>query len=311
MTLVPKSQRPRDEHLRRCVLLPRGRVAFRRGLAALGMAEGGTILLPAYIGITDREGSGVFDPIRELGVHYDFYRLDDKLSPDLEDLAEKIERPSVEAVLAIHYFGFCQPGFDSVVELCQRHDVHLIEDCAHAFASTHEEGKLGTFGTFSFFSIHKFLPTADGGILRAGEGFPWAQADLEDDVAHDTLLLLYKSDIESIAETRRRNFEQLSDRLGEIHGLRPLYSGLPEGIVPLNCPVVIEARDRDEVYFALQERGVETVSLYYRLIPQIREADYPVSHELSRSILNLPIHQDIGPEEIDQLCRKLAEVLEG
>ena len=82
------------------------RVGFNHLLKNLHFKDEEKILLPAYIGITDREGSGVFDPISELKINYDFYGLEKNLKINKEDLETKILSGQFKAVLIIHYFGF-------------------------------------------------------------------------------------------------------------------------------------------------------------------------------------------------------------
>src|SRR3989344_6228380 len=108
------------------------RSAFLMALKLLSIQKRGKILLPAYIGINDKEGSGVFDPIRALGVDYEFYALDANLAVVKEDFKRKVSQPDVAAVLVIHYFGFCAGNFDYVYKLCRAQKKFLIEDCAHA-----------------------------------------------------------------------------------------------------------------------------------------------------------------------------------
>ena len=52
-----------------------------------------------------------------------------------------------------------------------------------------------------------------------------------------------------------------------------------------------------------------TIALYYRLIDAIRPEEFPVSHLLSRSILNLPVHQDTEIADLHQLTDALEAAL--
>ena len=54
----------------------------------MNLTPGERVLLPAYVGWSAKEGSGVFDPVDELGVPYAFYRLDDRLRIDLYGLEQ-------------------------------------------------------------------------------------------------------------------------------------------------------------------------------------------------------------------------------
>lgn len=59
----------------------------------------------------------------------------------------------------------------------------------------------------------------------------------------------------------------------------------------------------------MNRAGFGVVSLYHTLIEPISESVYPESHRLSRKILNLPVHQDILPEDLDALIACLKKSL--
>ena len=62
------------------------RDAFYKILKTLDFGKNKKILLPSYIGVTEREGSGVFDPIKRDAVPYQLYTLDKRLSAFEDEL---------------------------------------------------------------------------------------------------------------------------------------------------------------------------------------------------------------------------------
>lgn len=308
--MIEKKPELNKKFLKKEYLMPRGRSALLQAMKLLKLDKKSKILLPSYIGINDKEGSGVFDPIIELGVGYEFYKLDEDLSVNKEEFAKKIKQDEVKAALVIHYFGFYQRNFDYVLKICKINQKYLIEDCAHAFNSFYRNKKLGRYGDIGFYSIHKFLPTDDGGILLINNNNIEIPAGLKDEISHRTLMILQKSDIKQINKARRENFLYLLKRIKQIKGIRAFYNQFPEGIVPLNFPVLIEKGDRNDIYFKLLGEEIETVSLYHQMIPQIKKEEYPISHYISNHILNLPIHQDITRDNIDTILKELRNILE-
>jgi len=287
---------------RREYFTPNARTAFFRILTSV--APKGTILLPAYIGINDREGSGVLDPVQKAGVAFEFYAVDEQLSPVMSDLEQKIAQSDVTSVLAIHYFGFPSTTFDQVVALCCAQNKFLIEDCAHALDSYHGKKRLGTFGDASFFSLHKLLAVENGGMLQINSNT--MTHEFADDIDIYSLASYARADLERMRQVRRDNYRYLQSKLA---GVKSFFTSLPDGVTPMNFPVLIEGKDRDDVYFALRDAGVPTSSLYHTLIPQIKESDYPQSYEVSRRISNLPIHQDITHDDIDRMIEILRTIL--
>jgi dTDP-4-amino-4,6-dideoxygalactose transaminase len=286
----------------RRIFLDKGRTAFSYILKQIGRNK--KILLPSYIGITDREGSGVFDPVVENRIDYDFYNLNKDLSIDNSDFLKKIKDPRIKSVLIIHYFGFAQNDIEQIAKICKEHNKYLIEDCAHSLLSKFNNKELGSFGDASFFSLHKILSMEGGGVLQINN------PNVRDPKIPDTdhIRLYPKFDLKKIAEIRRANYLYLLEKLKSISFIEILYPNLPENTVPLNFPILINNKNRDEVYFEMLERGIELVSLYYRLIKQIGK-EYSNSHYVSKHITNLPIHQAITFSDINRIVKELKTIL--
>ena len=114
------------------------------------------VLLPSYIGITDREGSGIYDPIINTDLNHDFYMLNDDLSISIDKIENSIKSNKYKLVLLVHYFGFKISNIEEISRLCKERGVIVVEDCAHLY--THNINYLsnaGTFGDFVFYSLQK------------------------------------------------------------------------------------------------------------------------------------------------------------
>ncbi|MCS7028925.1 MAG: DegT/DnrJ/EryC1/StrS family aminotransferase [Bacteroidia bacterium] len=82
-----------------------------------------------------------------------------------QDVERKIT-PKTKAIIAVHLAGnMCD--MQALTDIAQKHDLLLIEDCAHAIESTYQgytSGTIGDVGAFSFYAT-KNLTTAEGGML--------------------------------------------------------------------------------------------------------------------------------------------------
>ena len=288
------------------------RVGFRHLIKHLNF-QGQKILLPGYIGISVNEGSGVFDPIEEYQIEVEFYKIKRDLSADLEDFKARILSGNVKAALMIHYFGFLQSDISTILELCRANKVLLIEDCAHTLSSTHAGTRLGQFGDFGLFSLHKILPVTDGGILRVNnpDYFEIPGLDEKDKISQATLELFCNSRLDEIAAVRRRNYVLLASQLEDLDEIEMMYPQLADGIVPQTLPILLKGRSREKVYFEMINHNVRAVALYYKLIDQINEQEHPVSFDISQRILNLPIHQDLTEEDMRSVAKILRVVVHG
>jgi dTDP-4-amino-4,6-dideoxygalactose transaminase len=282
------------------------RAAFRAYLDALGIRPGEKVLLPAYIGWSPREGSGVFDPVRESGTSYAFYRMDERLRVDLDDVARRLAEGGVRVVVAIHYFGAVDPGFESLAALARRAGAEVVEDEAHAWLSELFGRRAGRLGDACIVSLHKLLPVPEGGVLvlngaareraASGAALPAPAADA------------WGWDLRAIAERRRANAEFLRERLAPLEG--SIDALWPEGFggdVPQSFPVLVRGISRDALYHEMNGRGMGVVSLYHTLVNAVGANEHPEAHRLSRTILNLPVHQDVDAERLDALVACLEE----
>lgn len=274
------------------------RQAFRSILLNQKM-EGRKILMPGYIGITDREGSGVFDPVSSTQTPYEFYRLNRELSMDKTQVANLIESGQFFAILVIHYFGFCQTDMAWLIRLCKENDVIIIEDCAHTLNGSTDVGILGHMGQLSIYALHKILSSSTGGMLQKNTSsakYSPLELQLPDESVLNTLLT---TNLDKVKSIRIRNYNQWLSKINEIEGVTPMYDNLPDGICPHNLPILISDGLREKLYFKLVDAGVPVVALYYRMIPELPQLGFEDAYYISQNILNLPVHQDITLEDID------------
>lgn len=133
------------------------RVAVRKACDLLKLGPGDEILAPAY------NCGSEMDPLRHAGLSIKLYPVDryTRLDPDT---IEHMIGPSTRAIYLTHYFGFLQPDAAALRDICDRHGLWLIEDCALSLFSGAEpaEGRTGDVAVFCFY---KFFPTLAGGAL--------------------------------------------------------------------------------------------------------------------------------------------------
>lgn len=86
---------------------------------------------------------------------------------DPEAVAAKTT-PKTRAILPVHFAGRpCE--MDALLTIARRHDLKLIEDCAHAIEAEYRGQKTGTLGDFGCFSFYvtKNVVTGEGGMVLA------------------------------------------------------------------------------------------------------------------------------------------------
>jgi len=135
-----------------------GRSALLWGLIKSGIKPGDTIIFPAYI------CKSTLEPLIDFGINISFIDIEMDLSLSIQKLDIAIKESDAKAVIAVHYFGIIN-NLEKIKNLCKKYKVLLVEDCCHCFPNFFYENSKTNWGDFSYFSVRKFLPIIDGGIL--------------------------------------------------------------------------------------------------------------------------------------------------
>ncbi|OHA61973.1 MAG: hypothetical protein A2117_00210 [Candidatus Wildermuthbacteria bacterium GWA2_46_15] len=136
-----------------------GRTAWWAILKALNLKEGSEVLIQAFT------CNAVVNPVRWTGFEPVFVDINERtLNIDPVDLERKITSAS-RVVLVQHTFGLAAE-MEKILGICQRHNLVLIEDCAHSLGATDQGKRLGTLGKAAFFSFgrDKVISSVYGGL---------------------------------------------------------------------------------------------------------------------------------------------------
>lgn len=258
-----------------------------------------TLLLPAYIGYSPNEGGGIFDPIKKLDIDYRFYDINDDITINIESFDNVISSIDKKIVVfIIHYFGYVDPNIDELINLSKRYNAFIIEDCAHAFYTDFVDGYCGNYGDVSIYSLHKMLPYNDGGLLKNNTNV----FEFTNNISYNP----FEYDLKKISEHRKKCSDIIESKLMNIIGIRILRPKELYGkYTPQTFPILLENMDRDEFYHKLNEMNYGVVSLYHTMIPEINNE---CSKNISKCILNLPVHQDAKLEDIKKMCDEVIRI---
>ncbi|WP_455757128.1 DegT/DnrJ/EryC1/StrS family aminotransferase [Sulfurimonas sp.] len=248
------------------------------------------ILIPAYIGYSSNEGSGIFDPIKNSATQYKFYKLDKNLDINKDYLFKLIDKNEGNILLLVHYFGFIDDNIQEIKNYAKQKNMIIVEDCAHAFFTFFKKPIIDS--DYYIFSLHKMFPHAKGGMCISKKPLN----------TQDTLEMNpFEYNLYEISEKRVQNYNYLKNKLELIDDIKILRPTLND-TVPQTLPVLVENEDiRDNLYFKLNELGFGVVSLYHELIKEVELENFQDEDFLSKHILNFPVHQDVSTEDIDKI----------
>ena len=269
------------------------------------------ILLPAYVGLSLVEGSGILDPVKESGTKFDFYEVDSNLDPELTSLEYKLIHFNPTHVLLVNYFGFLMGNRESAFNVISKFPVCVIEDFAHLIEPLRDHHAISMKASYEVYSLHKFIGAELGGGALVSD-IP--NLPMKDTILKASLLSYTKSDLNYISEIRWRNFNHLEKEVDWNSKMifTPFFSDGRRPVVPLNFPIKLSSNNlRHKLYELLTENKIFPTALYHRLVPEITQEKYPISIEIANTVLNLPIHQDIGPKELNLIIKALQRFCDG
>jgi len=142
------------------VAVANGTVSLELALEAAGIGFGDEVIVPAYTW----EGTAAAVlfagavPIF-VDVDHDTYCLDARL-------IEAAITERTRAIIPVH-LGFRFADMDAIMEIAARHDLFVLEDCAHAHGGRWRDkgaGSIGHAGSFSF-QTSKLMTAGEGGIV--------------------------------------------------------------------------------------------------------------------------------------------------
>jgi dTDP-4-amino-4,6-dideoxygalactose transaminase len=137
-----------------------GTVAIQAALKAIGIRPGDEVIAPAYT------WEGTVGPVLLVNALPVFVDIDPETYCLDAKLIEQAITPKTKAILPVH-LGMRFADMDEILRIAAKHDLKVIEDCAHAHGGRWKgkgAGSMGDLGAFSFQSS-KLITSGEGGAV--------------------------------------------------------------------------------------------------------------------------------------------------
>jgi len=137
-----------------------GTAAILGAMYGLGIGAGDEVISPSLTYWATAA------PAYSLGATPVFADVDpDTICIDPKDIEHRIT-PRTKAVIVVHYAGM-PADMDAIMEIADRHNLKILEDCSHAHGALYKGKEIGTFGDAAAFSLMsgKSLAVGEAGIL--------------------------------------------------------------------------------------------------------------------------------------------------
>jgi dTDP-4-amino-4,6-dideoxygalactose transaminase len=327
-----------------CKAVANGTAALHMSLLALAVGRGDEVIIPSLTFVADVNVVNLVGATPKLA---DATSLDD-WNMSLESVEQQISEKT-KAVIVVHYAGYPCRDIMAISQLCRDKGIGLIEDVAHAPGATVDGKVCGTFGDvgcFSFFS-NKNLSIGEGGMVSTldvelnkklgylrSHGMTTLTLDrhkgraITYDVAQPGLNYRMDEMRAAIGSVQLDKLPAGNVRRGELTDrYRSNLQDSPVTIPFENqasnftsvyhiLPVLLpEKTDRVAVIGALKEKRIQA-SIHYPPFwdftaykGQFSSNDSPVTADICRRQLTLPLFPTMTEDEVDQVCNALLEAL--
>jgi len=243
------------------------------------------------------------------------------------------------AIIPVHLFGQCA-HMEAIMAFAGKHGIYVIEDNAQALGaeytfgdgSVQRAGTIGHMGTTSFFPSKNLGAFGDGGALFTNdESFGQRLASLVNhgmkqryyyshvgvnsrlDTLQAAILRVKLKHLDSYHLARQKAAAWYDQALSGIDGIQiPVRSPFTTHIFH-QYTLQLDPSKRDLLKDWLAERKVPSM-IYYPVPLHLQDAymdlgykkgDLPVSEELSRRVLSLPIHTEMEEKQLEYITTQV------
>lgn len=307
-----------------CVGLASGLDALWIAFRILGIGAGDEVIVQGNTYIASVMG------ITMNGATPIFVEPDEYFNIDVTKIEEKIT-DKTKAILVVHLYGQAS-NMDPIVELCNKHNLRLVEDCAQAHGAKYKGQQIGTFGDIGCFS---FYPSKNLGAF----GDAGAIITNDDSIAEDTRVFRnYGSEkryynkvvgansrldeiqagflrvrlkyLNELAEEKEKICERY---LNEIKNDKIVLPKVREGATHIWHQFVIKTDYRDELIKYLESKEIGTI-IHYPIPPHLSEAykylghkegDFPITEKYAKTVLSIPLYNGMTNEELDYIIETI------
>jgi dTDP-4-amino-4,6-dideoxygalactose transaminase len=301
-------------------------------LRALGIGPGDDVLTTPFSFFATAES------ISNVGATPVFVDIDETTFNIDPHLIEAAITPRTKAIMPVHLYG--RPAdMDAIMDIAQRHDLKVIEDCAQSFGarnsgrhsgrhSGRQTGTIGHLGAYSFFPTKNLGAFGDGGLIATDD----------DDLAHlarklrshgsiqkyQNEMLGYNSRLDAIqAALLRVKLPHVDDWNEARRDVARRYEAALTRAPGITTPAIVDGHvfhqytirtpDRDRTQRALEADGIGTM-VYYptpqdHLPVYRRGGSCPISDLVAGQVLSLPIGPQLPSSHIEHVATTLAAAL--
>lgn len=144
--------------------LSNGTVTIQTALQAVGVVPGDEVIVPGLTWVATMQAA------LDVGANVVLVDIDPETWGIDPRSCEAAITEKTRAIVPVHLYG-CMADMDAIMDIAQRHDLKVVEDCAHQHGSRWKgqgAGSIGDAGSFSF-QQSKVLTSGEGGAITCSD----------------------------------------------------------------------------------------------------------------------------------------------
>jgi perosamine synthetase len=309
------------------VTVNNGTAALHLALLALDIKPGDEVIVPTFTYVASINAIAYMNAIPVfVDSEKDYWQMDPK------EIEKKITGKT-RAILAVHLYGHpC--NMDKLLQICNKYQLFLVEDCAEAIGSKYKGRYMGTFGDISAFSFfgNKTITTGEGGMIVTASEDLCNKAKLikNQGVAskmywHDIMGYNYRMTniCAAIGLAQLEKVEEvLTEKIRIANTYRKLFANTEiefhseeEGCFHsywMCCILIKDAEKRDNLREYLLNNEIETRPLFYpcNTLPMYKHLSsdsFPIASNLAYRGVNLPSYPELTMHDLEFISNKVID----
>lgn len=298
-----------------------GTDAVEIGLRAIGVGPGDGVATVSHTAVA------TVTAIRAIGAIPVWIDINpDSYTMDLAQLDALAQQQPLKAVVAVHLYGNMVPP-QLLLDLCRKHDLRLLEDCAQAHGASWQGQKAGSFGhasAFSFYPTKNLGAIGDGGFIATNDPtiaervrlireYGWKERYVSAIDGTNSRLDPLQAAFLSVALPKLDNRNEQRRAIAEIYNeeLAEAPLSLPRDNTDVHHvyhQYVIRVAQRDKMAAYLSDHGVGT-GIHYPVPVHLQPAYVtpngvlPETEKAAGEILSLPMYPQLPHDDVRRVAR--------
>jgi dTDP-4-amino-4,6-dideoxygalactose transaminase len=324
--------------VKHCISCANGTDALSLVLTAWNVGKGDAVFVPDFTFFATAEvvsfvgATPIFVDVDPITFNIDPKKLEVKIRE-----VNKLKQLTPKVIIPVDLFGLLA-DYEKIEKIAKKYNLLILEDAAQGFGAEYKGRRAGSFGnvaTTSFFPAKPLGCYGDGGAIFTNDDemaflLESLRVHGKGEDKYDNVRIGVNSRLDTvqaaILDVKLTAF--INHELNDVNKVHRKYNSLLNDIVEI--PIIPQnylssfaqytiklksQKQRDDLKSYLVTKGIPTMIYYTKPMHNQtafkylnnKDEDYPVSTELSKIVLSLPMHPYLSDTEIEFISKSIID----